>query len=135
MSRAIQQSVKFNATPRQLFEMYLDSKKHAAATKAPARLSRKPGGRFWAHNRMVFGRNLVVIPNSMIVQAWRAKPWTSSDADSILVLTFRKVPGGAQADLVHVNAPPYDHTGVTKGWRNYYWKPWKEYLARQRAKA
>jgi hypothetical protein len=35
MTKAIQQSVKFKASPETLFDMYLDSKKHSAATGAP----------------------------------------------------------------------------------------------------
>jgi activator of HSP90 ATPase len=134
MTRTIQQSVKFKAAPRELFELYIDSKKHSTATKAPARISRKTGGRFSARGGMVFGRNLVIIPNRMIVQAWRAKPWRASDPDSILVLTFQDVAGGAQVNLIHVNVPPYDLAGVTEGWKKYYWKPWREYLTQQRKK-
>lgn len=134
MTGAIEQRVTFRAMPRELFELYIDSKKHSAATKAPARISRKAGGLFSAHDGMVFGRNLVISPNRMIVQAWRVKPWRASDPDSILVLTFRKVAGGTQVNLTHVNVPAYDHAGVTEGWKRYYWKPWKEYLTRQQKK-
>ena len=35
-------------------------------------------------------------------------------------------------DLIHVNVPDHDYSGVTKGWRKYYWKPWREYLAKRR---
>ena len=33
-------------------------------------------------------------------------------------------------DLVHVNVPAHDYWGVEKGWKNFYWKPWRRYLAR-----
>jgi hypothetical protein len=39
---------------------------------------------------------------------------------SILILTFRKRASGAWVDLVHVNVPTHDHTGVTEGWKKYY---------------
>lgn len=35
-------------------------------------------------------------------------------------------------DLVHVNVPCHDYRGVNQGWKNYYWKPWRKYLARKR---
>ncbi len=66
----------------------------------------------------------------MVVQAWRG-PWKAADPDSILVITFRKVRGGTQVDLVHVNVPGYDHAGVRKGWPKYYWGPWRAYLKRK----
>jgi len=28
-----------------------------------------------------------------------------------------------------VDVPQYDQKGVTQGWPQYYWKPWKKYLA------
>jgi activator of HSP90 ATPase len=128
MTKAIEQSVRFNATPEQLFEMYLDSKKHSAATGGAARMSRKVGGKFTAWGGQLSGRNLVIVKNKMIVQAWRSRHWKASDLDSILILIFSKAPGGGQVDLTHVNVPEQDHAGVTKGWPKYYWEPWKKYL-------
>jgi activator of HSP90 ATPase len=39
MTRTIPQSVTLNASPEELFETFLDSKKHAAVTGAPANIS------------------------------------------------------------------------------------------------
>jgi hypothetical protein len=36
----------------------------------------------------------LLIPSKMIVQSWRG-PWKAGDADSILVVTITKAPGGA----------------------------------------
>jgi activator of HSP90 ATPase len=129
MTKTIQQSVRFAATPAQLFEMYMDSKKHSAATGGKAKLNRKPSGAFTAWNNMLRGRNLMIVPNRMIVQSWRSVNFKPGDLDSILILQFSEVPSGAQVDLVHVNVPVQDHKGVTKGWPLYYWKPWQKYLA------
>ena len=129
MTKTILQSVKFNATPGELFELYLDAKKHSAATGAPVKISRKVGGAFNAFGGAISGRNLLIIPGTMIVQAWRSTHFKPSDPDSILVLCFSKASGGSRVDLVHVNVPQQDHKGVTQGWQKYYWKPWKKYLA------
>ncbi len=80
MTEAIQQSVNFSASPAKLFEIYMDSKKHSAATGAPARISRRAGDRFTAFGRTLRGKNLVMVPPSMIVQAWRAKHWKAAEA-------------------------------------------------------
>jgi uncharacterized protein YndB with AHSA1/START domain len=129
MTKAIEQSVRFTAPPATLFDTYLDSRKHSAATGGKATMSRKVGGTFTAWNRQLRGRNLLIVPKRLIVQAWRAAHWKASDPDSILILRFSKVRGGGQIDLVHVNVPKYDHKGVTRGWPHYYWKPWKKYIA------
>ncbi|HEV3220404.1 MAG TPA: SRPBCC domain-containing protein [Candidatus Acidoferrales bacterium] len=132
MTRAIQQSVVLRASPEELFHTFLDSKKHSAVTGAPAKASAKLGGKWNAWGGAISGRNLLIVPGRMIVQAWRSSVFKKSEPDSILVLTFGKVKGGGRIDLVHVNVPWYDHKGVREGWPTYYWKPWKAYLKRKR---
>jgi activator of HSP90 ATPase len=129
MASIIQQTVRFRTTPRNLFQLYIDSKKHTESTGMPARLDRKAGSKFRAFGGKVEGKNLLVVPDQQIVQLWRASHWKEKDW-SILILTFRPVSGGAQIDLVHVGVPEYDQKGVRKGWPKYYWRPWKKYLAK-----
>ena len=133
MPPAIQQHVGFSVSPNALFELYLNSRKHAAATGAPAKLHRKIGGAWRAYRGMIGGRNLLIVPRRMIVQSWRAKFWKKGDV-SILVLSFTKTRGGARLDLVHLEVPSYDQKGVRGGWPKYYWRPWKRYLASQKSK-
>lgn len=131
MSAPIRQSVTLKASSRELFNAFLDSRQHSRITGAPARASRRVGARFTAFGGALSGRNLMIVPGRMIVQAWRSTQFKAGDADSILVLTFNKVAGGARINLVHVNVPHHDHLGVTKGWPKYYWGPWKMYLAKR----
>ena len=135
MTPAIQQRVTFNASPHQLFRLYMDSKQHSAATHGKAVVSQKAGGMFSAFDGMIKGKTLAMVPNRMIVQSWRAKHWSKADLDSILVLTFSKTKRGAHVDLLHANVPKHDHQGVTLGWESYYWKPWRAYLEQQVGKA
>jgi len=135
MTTPIVQSVTFKASPEELFAIFSDSKKHSAATGAKASVSAKPGARWTAHGGMILGKNLVVVPGRMIVQAWRAAHWKISDLDSILMMTFSDAPGGGKIDLVHAGVPEHDHQGVSKGWPQYYWKPWRAYLKGKSAKS
>jgi activator of HSP90 ATPase len=129
VTKAIQQSVTFKSTPAELYAFFMDSGNHTAATGMPAKIDRKVGGKWTAFGGMILGRNLMLVPNKMIVQAWRSKAWKSSDPDSVLVVRFEKAPGGTRVDLSHIGVPAHDHKGVTNGWKKYYWKPWKKYLA------
>ena len=129
MTPVIEQTVSFSATPAKLYELFMDSAKHTAATGMPAKVSRKVGGKWSAFEGMILGKNLVLLPKKMIVQTWRSSEWKKADPDSILVVTFEKSASGeGQVHLVHVGVPKYDHEGVTKGWPKFYWEPWKEYL-------
>ena len=112
MKPPIEQSVKFPCSPEVLFELYMDSAKHSAATGARAQIARRAGGRFTAFDGALSGRNLLIVPNRLIVQAWRSSAFKRDDPDSILVLEFSKAPGGAKVHMVHANVPPQDHRGV-----------------------
>jgi activator of HSP90 ATPase len=133
MTKPIVQSVLFKASPAKLFRIYTCSREHSAATGSKAVISSKAGAKFTAFEGMLSGRNLIVVPNRMIVQAWRATHWKKTDPDSILVLSFSAAPEGGRLDLVHVGVPQHDHKGVRLGWPKYYWKPWRAYLAKRRA--
>jgi activator of HSP90 ATPase len=127
----IQQSIALKASPDDLFDTFLDSKAHSAVTGAPAKTSRLAGGKFTAFGGELRGRNLLIVPKKLIVQAWRSRHWKTADPDSVLVLRFSKAPGGGRIDLVHINVPAHDRKGVTQGWPTYYWKPWKAFLAQR----
>ena len=131
MSTPIRQSIVLKAPPGALFDAFLDSRKHSQITGAPAKVSRREGARFTAFGGALSGRNLLLVPGRMIVQAWRSTQFKTSDPDSVLVLTFNRIAGGTRIDLVHVNVPAHDHKGVTKGWPKYYWAPWKAHLAKR----
>jgi activator of HSP90 ATPase len=112
-----------------LYEFFIDSNKHSAATGMPAKISRKVGGKWSAFGGMICGKTLALIPNKMIVQTWRSTAWKKADPDSILVAQFEKsASGGATVYLTHIGVPEHDHKGVTQGWIKYYWDPWRKYL-------
>jgi activator of HSP90 ATPase len=134
MTKPIVQSVTFKASPGELFEMFTDSKLHSAATGAKASVSAKVGAKWVAFDGMILGKNLAMVPGCMIVQAWRASHWKDSDLDSVLIMNFSKAPGGGKIDLVHVGVPQHDYQGVSKGWPQYYWEPWRAYLKVRSAK-
>jgi activator of HSP90 ATPase len=130
MTKAIEQSVEFDVSPKILYEMYMSSRTHTKATGQPAKIGRRVGAPFTAFGGKIKGKNLLVSPGKMVVQAWRSTSWRKSDADSVLILTFSKTKDGGRVDLVHVNVPEHDHKGVTDGWEAYYWEPWRAYVSK-----
>jgi|SRR6516162_3876526 activator of HSP90 ATPase len=130
MRPVIQQHVRFPTSPQALFRTYLDSRKHTRSTGVAAKISKKTGGKFTAFAGQLEGKNLLIVTGKRIVQLWRATHW-KKDEWSVLVLTFSRVRGGAQVDLVHIGVPAHDYNGVRKGWPAYYWRPWKKYFAKK----
>jgi activator of HSP90 ATPase len=135
MTPPIIQSVKLQTRPEDLYRTYLDSAKHTAMTGMPAKINEKAGAKWSAFGGAISGRNLMLVPEKMIVQAWRSRYFKKTDPDSILVLTFSRTPdGAARIDLVHVNVAEQDHAGVTNGWTKYYWDPWRAYIKKLKGK-
>jgi activator of HSP90 ATPase len=135
MTKPIVHSVKFKASARELYDLYMDAKRHAAFTGGGrVRISPKPGSPFSAFNGMLSGQTLVAEPGKLIVQRWRSKQFHKGDADSVLSIYFSKDGKRGRIDLVHVNVPKHDHAGVKRGWTKYYWKPLKKYLCARRSK-
>jgi len=132
MPKTIQQSVTLPARAAELYRMYLDPKRHAAITGAPVRIGARPGSAFRAFNGALSGKILVTRPGRMIVQTWRSTGFGVKDIDSTLVLTFWPRGRSGRVQLVHVNVADRDVRSVTKGWKTYYWTPWRRYLEKRR---
>ena len=120
MAKTIRQQVHLAASPEELFDLYLDSRKHSAATGAKASVSRRVGGKFTAFQGALVGRNLAIVPGHLIVQTWRGADWPKTELDSMLVLTFDEARGGGRISLIHTNIPDRHYPGIKKGWNTYY---------------
>ena len=75
MSKIIQQTVTFNASPHEVYEALMDSEKHAAFTGGKAEISRAVGGSIMAYDDYIAGKNIELVPDRKIVQDWRASDW------------------------------------------------------------
>ena len=130
MNSVIEQTVTFkNTTPEELFDIFLDSNKHSQILGgAVVKISKNEGDGFTCLNGNLTGKNLMIVPNRMIVQSWRGNIWTKEDLDSILILTFTPITDGAQIYLVHSNTPDQ----FTELWDKVYWQPLKEYLEKKK---
>ena len=57
-----QQMIMFKASPRDLYEMIMDSRKHSLLSSERAKSSRKVGGSFTTWSGHISGINLVLTP-------------------------------------------------------------------------
>jgi activator of HSP90 ATPase len=132
MPRLVKQSVTLQARAEKLYAMYLSPGTHQAITGGKVVISSRPGSRFSAFGGMLRGRTLHTVRGRLIVQAWRSMGWKKDDLDSMLILRFSPMGRSGRIDLVHANVPDHDYRGVNSGWKKYYWRPWRKYLARRR---
>ena len=132
MLKTIEQSVHFSARAQELYDIYLDPKRHAEVTGNAVKIGPKPGSKFAAFGGMLTGATVFTLPGQLIVQRWRSRMFYETDLDSILILRFVQDGTRGRIDLVHANVPQQDHAGVSKGWEKYYWKPLRAYLKRRK---
>jgi activator of HSP90 ATPase len=130
MAKTIVQKVVFkNTTPKDLYDLYMNSKKHSKATAAPAQISAKEGAPFSAAGGYITGQNLKLVKDQLIVQSWRGKDWSKKDADSTFLIHLEPKGKNVVLHAVHTNIPDKQAEGIDKGWHTFYWEPWKQYLA------
>jgi len=119
-SIALHQEVDFAAPPERLYEALLDSKQFAALSGAPAEISHEVGGAFSAFGGHIVGRNVELVRNKRIVQAWRPVTW-SEGVYSIVRFEFKPHGSGTRLVFDHVGFPEGLHDSLAKGWENHYW--------------
>ncbi|MFI4867794.1 MAG: SRPBCC domain-containing protein [Steroidobacterales bacterium] len=124
------QSIVLPAPAATLFETYIDGAKHAQLTGAPVAIGSEPGAAFRAFDGAITGTMLCVRPPLLVVQSWRSIHFRDTDPDSTLILAFVQQGSQGRIELVHLDVPEQDHQGVTTGWENFYWGPWRRLLSK-----
>jgi uncharacterized protein YndB with AHSA1/START domain len=109
-TKTLQQTVTFKASPQEVYDMLMDSKKHQSLSGVSAKISKKVGGKFTAWGSHLSGINLVLKPGKKIVQAWRATGWWP-DHYSIAIFDISKVRGGSKLKFTQIGIPPGRYSG------------------------
>ncbi len=129
MPRNVIIAASLPAPPDRLFDMYVDANQHSAFTGLPATIEPRAGAPFRAFDGMLTGKILHVEPKRLIVQTWRSGKWSAETIDSVLVLSFWPDPEGGRIELNHINVADDDFAGISRGWEQHYWTPWRDYLS------
>lgn len=117
------------ATPTQVYVAWLDGKKHAAMTGAKATGTAKVGSKFTAWDGYIWGKNVKLVKDKQIVQAWRTSEFADSDPDSTLTITLAKTKTGTKLTLKHTGTPKSQETSYRSGWQDHYFDPMQEYFS------
>ena len=116
------------ATPSQVYRALLDADDFALWTQAPAEIDATQGGAFLCFGDFILGRNIELVPNQRIVQAWRVFNWEEG------VYSIAKFELAADGDGTRLS---FDQDGVPEdaalhvdgGWKVKYWDPLAAFLA------
>ncbi len=125
---SLHQEVGFNVTPQRIYEVLLDSKQFAAVTGLSAEIDPKVGGAFKTFGGLIVGRNVELVPDQRIVQAWRPTSW-GPGVYSIVKFELKPQGSGVLVVLDHTGFPESDYDGLNSGWPERYWEPLKKFFA------
>ena len=128
-TKTIKQSVVINATPHQVFETLMDSKKHSELTGSNARISREVEGGFEVWDGYIKGTNMEIVPDKKIVQNWRGEEecWPEGHY-SIITIELEKVEDGTRLNFIQDDLPEDCYDNIYQGWYDNYWNPMQEIL-------
>jgi activator of HSP90 ATPase len=140
-AEAIHQEPVFKASRKRIYEVLTDAKQFdkviqmSGAVKTgmvketkPAEISREVGGAFALFGGYIFGRQLELVPNERIVQAWRVGSW---EPGIFSIARFELVEQGSGTKIVfdHMAFPKGDGEHLAAGWKMNYWEPMEKLLA------
>jgi activator of HSP90 ATPase len=126
-SITIHQEIDFNTSPQLLYEALLDANQFTAFSGRPAEINREVGGAFSLFGGHIIGRNVELLPNHRIVQAWRVVTWPEGVYS---IAKFELKPHGSGTRLVfdHIGFPEGLHDHLAEGWESNYWMLLKKYF-------
>jgi len=126
-TKTISQTVTFKATPHEVYEIIMDSKKHSELTGSKAQITKKVGDRFSIYDGDIEGVNLELVPDQKIVQSWRYGDWPEGHYSEATFL-LEEIKGGTQLTFTQTGVPEEHYDDIAQGWHDYYWESMKELL-------
>ena len=128
-TKNIRQSITIKASPKDVYEAFMDSKEHSMITRARAKISKHIGGHFSAFEGWAQGEIIDLIPDKRIVLTWHADDdgWPK-DHYSKITITLHKIKEGTRLTFFQSKIPMTDYKDIKEGWHEHYWNPMKAIL-------
>jgi activator of HSP90 ATPase len=128
MSRAIHQERHFDAPPARVYRALIDATEFQALSGgAPAEIGDCPGAAFSTFGGRITGRQIELVPEVRIVQAWRASGWVDG-VYSVARFELEADDSGTRVVLDHTGYPDGQEAHLAAGWDANYWEPLARHL-------
>jgi len=127
-TETIRQKITLAAKPIEVYEAFVDSRKHSSFTGSKATGEGRVGAKFTAWDGYISGKFLKLEKGKRIVQEWVTTEWPDGYPPSRFELTLREVKGGTEVSMVHSEVPTEQFEDIKGGWNEFYWKPLKNYF-------
>ncbi|MBK8448596.1 MAG: SRPBCC domain-containing protein [Saprospiraceae bacterium] len=127
--KTIKQNISFDASPEELYYLFMDPYKHAAFTGSDVIISNEINGKFNIFNGYCKGYNIELAVAQKIVQAWNfAENGWPENHYSICKFSFEPNGNKTKLKFEQTGIPEHKVDQLKKGWKEYYWIPMKAYL-------
>ena len=100
-----------------------------ASMKTPTQISQHTGGPFVLFGGYIVGRHIELVPNELIVQAWRTGAWDRG-VYSIVRFELQEHGSGTKILFDHAGFPKGQADHLAAGWQANYWSPMEKFLAK-----
>jgi activator of HSP90 ATPase len=127
----IRQVILIPARPDEVYDAFMDEKRHTEFTGAKASVDPKIGGMFTAWDGYILGKNLDLVRGKRIVQEWKTTEWPDYPP-SIVEFSLNQKDGGTELTMVHSKVPAEQAESYKQGWIDFYWEPMKKYFGKRR---
>src|ERR1039457_6622760 len=124
----ITQTVIIPAKPVQVYDAFVNPKKHEVFTGAKATGEGKVGADCSAWDGYITGTYVELKGPRRIVQQWQTTEWPEGYPPSKLEFTFEEADSGTKVTMVHSEVPSSQAEAYRQGWFDYYWTPLQEYF-------
>lgn len=129
MAESLHQEVSIPAPPSRIYQALTEAAAFSAFTGgAPAAIDASPGGAFTCFGGMITGRNVELVPDRRVVQAWRAATWPEG-IYSIARFELAAEDGGTRVTFDQSGFPNGQDAHLEPGWHKMYWEPLRQHLA------
>jgi uncharacterized protein YndB with AHSA1/START domain len=124
----IRQTVLIDASPIEVYQAYVDPRKHAAFTGEGAKGTPKVGGKFTASDGYISGEYIELVEGKKIVHWWTTTEWPEGYPPSKIELKLKPKGKKTELTMIHSRVPAEQAERYAEGWQEYYWKPLKKYF-------
>ena len=120
MTKSIEYTVRFNASPKDVYNALMDSERHTAFSGAPATIENKEGGTFSCYGGALHGTTTSLVENEKIVQKWRAGSWAEG-VFSDVTYNLEKEGKETVVTFLQTGVPDDAYDQINQGWQMMYW--------------
>ena len=122
---SLREEEDFAAPPHRVYEALLDEKQFAGFSGAPAKIDRSEGGALNLFGGAIIARNVELVPDKRVVQAWRDPLWAPG-IWSTLRFELSAKGRGTHLVLDQAGFPAGEYGALHSGWHEHYLGPMKK---------